>query len=501
MGKPTLLAIDQGTTSSRAILFSQVGDVLDVQQKELKLYYPHKGWVEQRPEDIWNDTHACCSKILNKSVSNSTPVNPVAIGITNQRETTIVWDRSTGEPVYNAIVWQDRRTAEYCHALKKQGLEAVITKKTGLLLDPYFSASKVAWILDNVPGVRTRAEAGELAFGTVDSYLLWKLTRGAVHATDITNASRTMLYNIVEQQWDAELLALFNIPLGLLPEVKDNIAAFGTTDASVLGAEIPIGGMAGDQQAALVGQACFEPGMVKSTYGTGCFALMNIGVEFKQSQHRLLTTVAYRINGQITYALEGSIFVAGAAIQWLRDGLNLFDNASESEVLALSVEDNNEVYFVPAFTGLGAPYWCPEAKGLIMGLSRESTQAHIVRAALEAQAYQTRDLMGAMQLDSGHRLDVIRADGGLVANTFMCQFLADMLDISIEIPRVAEATAWGAAALAGVQVGVFCGVEDIAGRWKADKNYRPQMEPGQRERLYDGWKSAMKMLLKDTKGK
>ena len=501
MSKPTLLAIDQGTTSSRAILFSKAGDVLDVQQKELQLYFPHKGWVEQRPEDIWNDTHDCCAKILNKGVSDSTPVNPVAIGISNQRETTIVWDRSTGEPVYNAIVWQDRRTAEYCHALKNQGLESVITKKTGLLLDPYFSASKAAWILDNVPGVRARAEAGELAFGTVDSYLLWKLTRGAVHATDITNASRTMLYNIVEQQWDNELLALFNLPLCLLPEVKDNVAAFGTTDVSVLGAEIPIGGMAGDQQAALIGQACFKPGMVKSTYGTGCFALMNIGAEFKQSQHRLLTTVAYRINGQITYAFEGSIFVAGAAIQWLRDGLGLFDNASESEALALSVEDNNEVYFVPAFTGLGAPYWCPEAKGLIMGLSRESTQAHIVRAALEAQAYQTLDLMDAMQSDSGHRLEVIRADGGLVANTFMCQFLADMLDISIEIPHVTEATAWGAAALAGVQVGVFCGIEGIAGGWKADKNYRPQMETKQRERLYGGWKSAMNMLLGDTTGK
>jgi glycerol kinase len=495
MSNPTLLAIDQGTTSSRAILFSRGGEVLDVQQKELKLYCPHKGWVEQRPEDIWNDIHACCTKILNKNISGSAPVNPVAIGITNQRETTIVWDRSTGEPVYNAIVWQDRRTAEYCHALKKQGLEAGIIKKTGLLLDPYFSASKVAWILDNVPGVRARAEAGELAFGTVDSYLLWKLTCGAVHATDITNASRTMLYNIVEQKWDGELLALFNIPLSLLPEVKDNIAAFGTTDAGVLGLEIPIGAMAGDQQAALIGQACFKPGMVKSTYGTGCFALMNIGTEFKQSQHRLLTTVAYRINGETTYAIEGSIFVAGAAVQWLRDGLALFDHASESEALARSVEDNNDVYFVPAFTGLGAPYWCPEAKGLIMGLSRESTQAHIVRAALEAQGYQTLDLIGAMQSDGNYRSDAIRADGGLVVNSFMCQFLADMLDMTIEIPRVTEATAWGVAALAGVHVGVFGGVEDIAEGWKPEKSYRPKMNTQERERLYGGWKKAVKMLM------
>ncbi|MEH6466154.1 MAG: glycerol kinase GlpK [Porticoccus sp.] len=489
MSNPTLLAIDQGTTSSRAILFSQTGEVIAVQQKELQLYFPHKGWVEQRPENIWSDTRDCCTQIL-----NNIERNPVAVGITNQRETTIVWDRKTGEPVYNAIVWQDRRTAKQCTTLKSQGHEATITNKTGLLLDPYFSATKIAWILDNVPGVRARADAGELAFGTVDCYLLWKLTNGAVHATDITNASRTMLYNIVEQQWDGELLALFNIPSSLLPEVKDNIASFGVTDKTIFGAEIPIGGMAGDQQAALIGQGCFKPGMVKSTYGTGCFALMNIGPECKQSQNRLLTTVAYRVNGQITYAIEGSIFTAGAAIQWLRDGLGLFDDAKESEVLATSVMDNNEVYFVPAFTGLGAPYWCPDARAMIMGLSRESTQAHIVRAALEAQAYQTLDLMGAMQADGGHTPDVIRADGGLVANKFMCQFLADMLGISIEVPKVAETTAWGAAALAGVQVGVFSGVEDIARHWEADKCYRPQMDALQRDRLYAGWKKAVGML-------
>ena len=489
MSNKTLLAIDQGTTSSRAILFSEAGEVLDVQQKELELHYPYKGWVEQQPEDIWNDTRDCCMKILNKIEQQ-----PVAIGITNQRETTIVWDRKTGEAVYNAIVWQDRRTTELCDALKKQGCEANITSKTGLLLDPYFSATKIAWILDNVSGVRERAEAGELAFGTVDSYLLWQFTDGAVHSTDITNASRTMLYNIVEQQWDKELLELFNIPASLLPEVKDNVAAFGTTSKNTVGAEILIGGMAGDQQAALIGQCCFKPSMVKSTYGTGCFVLMNIGPEFRQSQNRLLTTVAFRIDGQINYAIEGSIFVAGAAIQWLRDGLGLFSDVRESEALATSVKDNNEVYFVPAFTGLGAPYWNPEAKALIMGLSRESTQAHIVRAALEAQAYQTLDLMSAMQADSGYSPGVIRADGGLVANSFMCQFLADMLNISIEVPHVAETTAWGAAALAGVQIGVFNGIEDIEKGWAAEKCYKPLMTAEQRGALYTGWNKAVNML-------
>lgn len=495
MSNPTLLAIDQGTTSSRAILFLQTGEVIDVQQKELQLYFPHKGWVEQRPEDIWSDTRNCCAQIL-----NNIEQKPVVVGITNQRETTIVWDRKTGEPVYNAIVWQDRRTAEQCNTLKKQGHEQTITSKTGLLLDPYFSATKIVWILDNVPNARTRAEAGELAFGTVDCYLLWKLTNGEVHATDATNASRTMLCNIVEQCWDEELLALFDIPSSLLPEVKDNIASFGVTDKHILGAEIPIGAMVGDQQAALIGQGCFKPGMVKSTYGTGCFALMNIGPVFKPSQHRLLTTVAYRVGGQITYAVEGSIFTAGAAIQWLRDSLGFFDDARESEVLATSVSDSNEVYFVPAFTGLGAPYWCPDAKAMIMGLSRESTQAHIVRAALEAQAYQTLDLMGAMQADGGYIPDIIRADGGLVANKFMCQFLADMLGISIEVPKVTETTAWGAAALAGVQVGVFRGLEDIAKSWEADKCYKSQMEASQRDRLYAGWKKAVGMLTKEGRG-
>jgi glycerol kinase len=485
MSDATLLAIDQGTTSSRAILFSAVGDVLDVAQKELTLHYPHKGWVEQDAVDIWKDTRACCSRVLEKCEAP-----PAAIGITNQRETTIVWDRETGEPVYNAIVWQDRRTANLCADLKAQGHEEAIAAKTGLLLDPYFSASKIAWILDNVDGVRARAEARALAFGTVDCYLLWKLTGGAVHATDITNASRTMLYNIVEQKWDEELLELFNIPASLLPEVRDNVSDFGSFEG------VPIAGMAGDQQAALIGQGCLKPGMVKSTYGTGAFALMNIGGDFKRSENRLLTTVAYRVNGEIAYAIEGSIFVAGAAVQWLRDGLGLFEDAQESEALATSVADNNEVYFVPAFAGLGAPYWRPDARALITGLSRESGAAHIVRAALEAQGYQTLDLMSAMERDGGYEAAVLRVDGGLVANGFVCQFLADMVQKPVEVPKVTEATAWGAAMLAGAGVGVFEGVEAACAGWRAEKTYVPQMGAAAREGLCNGWKEAVGMLLR-----
>lgn len=495
MGSQTILAIDQGTTSSRAILFSQAGKVLSVEQKELELFFPHKGWVEQNPEAIWNDVLECCTQIIKLPTQSTALQSPIAIGITNQRETTIVWDRKTGKPIYNAIVWQDRRTAEKCNSLKEQGHESTVTSKTGLLLDPYFSATKIAWILDNVSGVRARAESGELAFGTVDSYLLWKLTDGEVHATDVTNASRTMLFNIVDQKWDEELLTLFNIPTAVLPEVKDNITLFGSTSKNVLGVEVPIGGMAGDQQAALIGQGCFSPGMAKSTYGTGCFALMNIGQTFKQSKNRLLTTIAYRINGEMTYAIEGSIFAAGAAIQWLRDGLGLFDDASESEAIANSVADNNEVYFVPAFTGLGAPYWRPDAKALIMGLSRESNRAHIVRAALEAQAYQTLDLMESMELDSGYRSEILRVDGGLVANEFVCQFLADMLNITIELPKVTETTAWGAAVLAGVQVGIFGGVKEIGDTWQVEKSYNPKMPEAERQKLFIGWKQAVDMLV------
>ncbi|MGB0719119.1 MAG: glycerol kinase GlpK [Bdellovibrionales bacterium] len=490
-----LLAIDQGTTSSRAILFDAGGRVLDVQQKELTLHYPHKGWVEQDANDIWNDTLWCVRGIVAALGADASKI--AALGVTNQRETTILWDRKTGVPVYNAIVWQDRRTAEFCATLKQAGCEGPITDKTGLLLDPYFSASKIAWILDNVEGARARAEAGDLAFGTVDSYVLWKLTGGRVHASDVTNAARTMLYNIVAQQWDEDLLRLFNIPAAILPQVKDNVADFGVTDAGVIGAAIPIGGMAGDQQAALIGQACFDHGMVKATYGTGCFALMTIGADFKPSQNRLLTTPAYCLNGAVTYALEGSIFTAGAAVQWLRDNLGLFDDAAQSDALARSVPDNNGVYFVPAFTGLGAPYWRPDARGMICGLSRESAKAHIVRAALEAQAYQTLDLMGAMEGDSGLKVAQIRADGGLMANDFVGQFLADMLDRDIAVPDVLETTAWGAACLAGLSAGVFGDLNDIAQQYRQARLFQPQMAAQDRAALYQGWRDSVQCLLRD----
>lgn len=480
-----LLSIDQGTTSSRAILFSKGGEIVAVSQKELTLHYPNKGWVEQNANDIWRDTLACCRDVVGHATGG-----PVAgIGITNQRETTVIWDRKTGKPVYNAIVWQDRRTADYCASIKQH--EHTIAAKTGLLCDPYFSATKIKWVLDNVEGVRARAEAGDLAFGTIDCFLLWHLTGGKVHATDATNAARTMLYNIVTQEWDDALLKMFDIPRALLPDVKDNVAAFGETESDLLGKSYSIGGMAGDQQAALIGQCCFDQGMVKSTYGTGCFALMNIGGTFKQSQNRLLTTTAYRFDGKATYAIEGAIFVAGAAIQWLRDNLGILKNAAESETLARSVPDNNGVYFVPAFTGLGAPHWNPHARAAISGLTRESTKAHIARAALEAQAYQTLDLMDAMVKDGGSDPQTIRADGGLVANSFMCQFLADMLGRPVEVPKVHETTALGAAYLAGLQAGVYNGLDDLTRNWTLDKRYDPAMDDGVRDGLYDGWKTAV----------
>ena len=490
-----ILAIDQGTTSSRAVLFSQKGGVVSLQQKELKLYFPKKGWVEQDANDIWEDTLQMCLAVL--AANGMSAADVATIGITNQRETTILWDKKTGEPVYNAIIWQDRRTTELCNELKAKGFEGPVQEKTGLLLDPYFSATKIAWILDNVKGVRARAEKGEIAFGTVDSFLLWKLTDGKVHATDITNASRTMLYDIVEQQWDDSLLELFNIPPSVLPEVKDNVADFGMTETNLFGKPIPINGIAGDQQAALIGQACFDEGMVKSTYGTGCFLLMNIGSEFKTSKNRLLTTPAYRINGKITYAIEGAIFVAGAAIQWLRDSLDIIDDASETEDLAYSVKDNGGVSFVPAFTGLGAPWWKPEAEAAIFGLTRDTTKAHIARAALEAQAYQTLDLMDAIKGDTGYSPDIIRVDGGLVNNKFMCQFLSDMLDSVVELPVNTETTAQGAAYLAGLGAGVYTDLNDVKRRWDRDKRYKPDMEDKTRQTLYEQWTKSVKRVLYD----
>lgn len=486
-----IMAIDQGTTSTRAILFDEQGKISGISQKELTLFYPDNGWVEQSPQDIWEDTQYVCRAVLNQLSVNSLDV--AAIGITNQRETTIVWDRETGEAVYNAIVWQDRRTADICDDLRAAGHEELFANKTGLLLDAYFSGTKIKWILDNVEGAREKANAGKLAFGTIDCFLLWHLTGGKVHATDITNASRTLLFNVVTQDWDDELLALLDIPRSLLPEVRDNSADFGRTD--LLGAPVMIGGMAGDQQAALIGQACFKPGMVKSTYGTGCFALMNIGSTFKPSTNRLLTTVAYRLNGEICYALEGSIFVAGAAIQWLRDGLGILKSAAETEALATSVESNGGVYMVPAFTGLGAPYWNPHARAAITGLTRGATAAHVVRAGLEAQAYQTEDLMQAMAEDAGKKLTEIRVDGGMVKNNWVCQFLADITGTPVLRPTIIETTALGAAYLAGLQAGVFTSVDDIAERWQQDRVFEASMPTAARDALYAGWQNAVKQVL------
>ena len=488
--RDSLLAIDVGTTSTRAIVFSPTGEVLALAQRELALACPQQGWVEQNPREIWEATRHCCRQVLEQC-----DAMPLCIGITNQRETAILWDRTSGEALYPAISWQDRRTSGLCARLKEEGREDAVAAKTGLLLDPYFSATKLAWMLEHCPGARERAEKGELAFGTPDTWVLWHLTAGKVHATDISNASRTLLFNVVEQRWDEQLLSLFGVPAGILPEVRDNVCAFGTSAADVLGAPLPVGGMAGDQQAALIGQGCLQPGMIKSTYGTGCFALMNIGTQFRRSRHRLLTTVGYRVGGSTSYALEGSIFCAGAAVQWLRDGLKVIASAPESEGLALSVPDSNGVYFVPAFTGLGAPWWRPDLRAMICGIGRESTRAHVVRAALEAQGYQTLDLIQAMQEDGGHAAGVIRADGGLTANAFVCQFLADMVQRAIEVPRVAESTAWGAAMLAGVHAGVFSGLEDAAGHWRLARRYEPGLAPEKRDALYAGWRAAVRMLL------
>jgi glycerol kinase len=478
-----ILAIDQGTTSTRAIVFDKSGAVEGLGQKELRLHYPANGWVEQDANDIWRDTQE-----VMRTARQQAGGAIAAIGITNQRETTVLWDRKTGKPVYNAIVWQDRRTADYCATLKAH--EATIRAKTGLLPDPYFSATKIKWILDNVPGARAAAEKGDLAFGTIDCFLLWNLTGGRVHATDVTNASRTMIYNIVTQQWDDELLKLFGISRSLLPEVRDNSGEFGKTQDGIV-----IGGMAGDQQAALFGQACFDPGMAKSTYGTGCFVLANIGGTFRESKNRMLTTVAARLDGKISYAIEGAIFTAGAAVQWLRDGLGIIQSSSETEALAKSVPDNGGVYMVPAFTGLGAPHWDPHARGLISGLTRGSTKAHIVRAALEAQAYQTADLLAAVADDAGFPISELRADGGMVRNDWVCQFIADIARTPVLRPAVTETTALGAAYLAGLHAGIFGGLDDIRGAWRCERRFVSLMDEGQRRRLFDGWAGAVRRTL------
>lgn len=484
MAEDTLLAIDQGTTSSRAILFSRGGKILHVAQKELPQHFPQKGWVEHDPEDIWADTLWACRKVLNTAEGAACK----SIGITNQRETALAWNKETGRCVYKAIVWQDRRTASFCDTLKADAqIVDLISKKTGLLPDPYFSASKIKWILDHVDGAKDLAEKGKLAFGTVDSFLLWRLTDGRVHATDTTNAARTGLFNIITQDWDNELLALYGINRAILPQVHDNVHDFGETASHIFERSLPVTGMAGDQHAALVGQVCFDRGMMKSTYGTGCFALMNIGHDFKVSKNKLLTTPAYRIGGKTTYAVEGSIFIAGAAIQWLRDNMGVIRDAAESESLAMSVADSNGVYFIPAFSGLGAPHWDPAARAAIFGMTRETTKAHIVRAALEAQAYQTRDLLAAMQLDTGVYPDILRCDGGLVANKFMCSFLSDILQARIDVPEVTETTALGAAFLAGLGAGLYSSLDDLRGIWGVARHYEPAMTKSLAQDSYRGW--------------
>jgi glycerol kinase len=483
-----LLSIDQGTTSTRAILFDQNGSIYDKSQIEFPQFFPDSGWVEHSPVDLLQTSIDCCRQVLEKNALSSADV--IAIGITNQRETTIVWDKNTGKAVYNAIVWQDRRTSEYCQHLKSEGVEATLTKKTGLLADPYFSATKIKWILDNVPGTREKAEQGSLLFGTVDSFLLWHLTGGKEHKTDATNASRTLLFNIHEQCWDEDLLALFNIPASMLPKVMDSADDFGVTQADIFGSSIPIMAMAGDQQAALFGQTCFELGMAKSTYGTGCFLMLNTGKNALKSENQLLTTVAYRINGEVTYALEGSIFVAGAAIQWLRDGLKLINKVDEVELLARNTPLSHGVYMVPAFTGLGAPYWDPDARGALFGLTRNTGIKEIVTAGLQSVCYQTKDLQKSMEVD-GVRPISLRVDGGMVANEWFLQFLADILGARVDVPTVIETTAQGVAFMAGLQAGVFSSLDHIKSIWRLDSSFEPMMTKAERDVFYKGWKASV----------
>lgn len=489
-----ILAIDQGTTSSRAIVFDDMLKVVAVAQEEFPQHYPAPGWVEHDPSDLWSTVAGTARAAIEKAGLSATDI--AAIGITNQRETTLIWDRKTGEPIHRAIVWQDRRTADTCAALREAGHEPMITARTGLLLDPYFSGTKVKWLLDHVPGARDRAARGELAFGTVDSYLIWKLTGGRVHATDATNAARTLLYNIARNEWDAEICALLDVPMAILPEVKDCAADFGTTRADLFGREIPILGVAGDQQAATVGQACFAPGMMKSTYGTGCFALLNTGADMVPSKNRLLTTIAYRLNGQTTYALEGSIFIAGAVVQWLRDGLKIIREARETQPLAAAADPAQGVVLVPAFTGLGAPYWRPDCRGAVYGLTRNSGPAELARAALESVGYQTRDLLEAMRSDWGAAADgVLRVDGGMTASDWAMQFLSDILGAPVDRPVVTETTALGAAYLAGMQAGLCPPPADFAKGWALEHRFEPRMEGAERDAKYARWQRAVQATM------
>ncbi len=486
-----IMALDQGTTSSRAILFDKKGNVAHVAQREFTQHFPKSGWVEHNPSEIWSSILSVIATVL--SENNIQPNQIEGVGITNQRETTVVWDKHTGEPVYNAIVWQSRQTAEICEQLKEAGYEELVKEKTGLLIDAYFSGTKVKWILDNVDGAREKANNGDLLFGTIDTWVIWKLTEGAVHVTDYSNASRTLMYNIYDLKWDEELLDILTVPASMLPEVRPSSEVYGEiAEKHFFGQPVPISGIAGDQQAALFGQACYEKGMVKNTYGTGCFMLMNTGEEAVRSKHGLLTTIAWGVDGKVEYALEGSIFVAGSAVQWLRDGLRMFKNSADSEGYATKVENTDGVYVVPAFVGLGTPYWDSDVRGAVFGLTRGTAKEHFVRATLESLAYQTRDVLDAMQTDSGIDLTALRVDGGAVMNDFLMQFQSDILNVPVDRPAVNETTALGAAYLAGLAVGFWESKEQVKEHWNLDKKFEPSMEEATREKLFTGWHKAVK---------
>ncbi len=495
--KQYILSLDQGTSSSRAIVFDEKGEICSVAQKEFRQIFPQSGWVEHDPHEIWASQASVIAEAIATIDING--LNIAGIGITNQRETTIVWDKETEEPVYNAIVWQDRRTSAYCDSLKAEGKTGFIRDKTGLILDAYFSATKIKWILDHVPGARERAEKGKLLFGTVDSWLIWRLTRGEVHVTDVTNASRTMLFNIHTLTWDEELLKLFHIPVSMMPEVKSSSEVYGHTKTTLFAHKVPIAGIAGDQQAALFGQMCTEPGMMKNTYGTGCFLLMNSGEKPIVSENNLLTTIAWKIGDKVNYALEGSIFVGGSVVQWLRDGLGVIKSSSEVEALAASVPDTNGVYFVPALTGLAAPWWDQYARGSISGISRGTTAAHIARAALEGIAFQTMDIVNAMVKDSGLPLKVLKVDGGAARNNLLMQFQADILNAPVIRPQVTETTALGAAYLAGLAVGYWSGIEDIKKQWQVDRRFEASGDAEKVEYAKQGWHNAVRRVLSDYK--
>jgi glycerol kinase len=488
-----LMAMDQGTTSSRAIIFNKKGEIVATAQKDFEQLFPKSGWVEHDPKEIWSSQASVATGAIIQA--NITAGQIAAIGITNQRETTILWDRKTGEPVFNAIVWQDRRTAAYCNMLKEKGHSEMVQSKTGLIIDAYFSGTKIKWILDHVEGARERAEKGELCFGTVDSWLVWKMTSGKTHITDITNASRTMIFNIHEKQWDKELLELLDIPEAILPEVKSSSEVYGQTSGDLLSAKIPIAGIAGDQQAALFGQLCTGPGMAKTTYGTGCFLVMNTGDKPVRSNNKLLTTIAWQIGDQVNYALEGSVFIGGAAIQWLRDGLTLFDDAKDSEAMASGLEDNGGVYFVPALTGMGAPYWDQEARGAFFGITRGTTKAHMARAGLESIAFQVYDVLKAMEKDAGEETKELRVDGGATANNFLMQFQADLNQCTIKRPEITETTALGAAYLAGLAIGYWKDVDEIKSLWNADESFNPLKEQEDMQSILAYWHKAVERSL------